>query len=235
MTITASRPGGSLILVAAQALFLWMFLAADPLEQLAVSGALGDRPATRKAAFAFAAEWRHGMAANSPLYMPGFFAVAVATWLFGAVSCRREILVFVLGLSVALGIAFAAAPAGAVYVLAAFQAQTGIGASHPPQASARAMFSGLFTLVTWTAFVVGSRAAIARRSLVPLLPVPALTACLIALRPWTVDEFTSVWWRRASEGDLVALGSAALIPLLAGSLLLGSHGTTVSRSSAGCL
>ena len=44
-------------------LFLWTFLAAAPLEVLAVSGQLtGDRSSSRDAAFAVAADWRHGMA-----------------------------------------------------------------------------------------------------------------------------------------------------------------------------
>lgn len=58
-----------------------MFLAADSLEQLAASGAFGDAREAQ-AAFAFAASWRHGMAGNSPVYMPGFFAVAIAAWIW---------------------------------------------------------------------------------------------------------------------------------------------------------
>ena len=220
MTIARGRAAGAaLLLVGTQALFLWMFLAADPLEQLAASGALGNRPGTIEAAFAFAAAWRHGMASNSPVYMPGFFAVAAVTWLFARVSGRREIMAFVGGLGAALGIAFAAAPAGTLQVLAGFHAETGIPPAASPPASSRAIFSGLYTLLTWTAFIVGLRAALERRSLLPLLPVPILTAVLIAIRPWTVDDFTSVWWRRAGQGDLVALGSAALIPVLAACLV----------------
>jgi hypothetical protein len=52
------------------------------------------------------------------------------------------------------------------------------------------------------------------RSWRPLLPVPVLTAGLIALRPWTVDEFTTTWWMRIQERDVYAVASAAAIPLV---------------------
>ena len=65
------------LLIAADGVFLWMFLSTDPLEQLAVA----VRPtadASRQRALAFAAAWRHGMAGNSWIYMPGFFVTAAA-------------------------------------------------------------------------------------------------------------------------------------------------------------
>ena len=69
------------LVVAAQALFLWMFLSADPLEQVAPSAA----------AWRFASDWRHGMAGNSWLYMPGFFATAAALWLYARTELRPAI------------------------------------------------------------------------------------------------------------------------------------------------
>ena len=68
---------------------MWMFLAAAPLETLAATGGLAGRHEADVVAegYRVAADWRHGMAGNSPLYMPGFFALAVAAW-FWADSSR---------------------------------------------------------------------------------------------------------------------------------------------------
>src|SRR5262245_50841691 len=82
--ITVSR--ASVFLFLAEALFLWMFLATEPLELLVDGGRLSASQNTDKnadlaaAAYQFAARWRHGMAGNAPLYMPGFFAVALTAW-----------------------------------------------------------------------------------------------------------------------------------------------------------
>jgi hypothetical protein len=203
-------------LVAAQTLFLWMFFAADGLEQLATAGAFAGDATLRDRAFAFAAEWRHGMAGNSPLYMPGFFAVAAATWLFVEKAPGNLPRALAVGLIAASVVAAAAAPFGSVRVVSSFTGQHGLpGDLAAEVVSSRAIATGLYTLVTWTVFVLGSRAALVRRTLLPLLPVPLLAAVLAAVRPWTVDEFTAVWWWRIGEADPFALGSAAAVPLLA--------------------
>src|SRR5262245_47111812 len=75
----------SLALVACT-LFLWMFFAASTLERTADLGGISGPPGrdARAVAYEFAAKWRHGMAGNSPIYMPGFFAAAVALWFWSA-------------------------------------------------------------------------------------------------------------------------------------------------------
>jgi hypothetical protein len=207
-------------LAAAQALFLWMFLAADPLEQLATTGAFGGDPGVRDRAFVFAADWRHGMSQNSPLYMPGFFAVAAAVWIWSETVGARLWRSFAAALAAAFAIACAAAPAGTAAVLASFHVVSGIETSRSvPSASLGAMFAATYTLLNWTVFVLGCRAAVVRRSLLPLAPAPFLTAGLIALRPWTVGDFTKTWWTRSLEGDPTAIMSAVLIPLLAAFLV----------------
>jgi hypothetical protein len=204
------------LLVLSEALFLWMFLAAAPLEQLAAAGAFGNGSETRLAAFAFAASWRHGMAGNSPLYMPGFFAVAVAVWLWldgaKAVSARRYF-----GALLAAGaIAAVTAAASRSLVPDAFESATGLSVSGPvPAAGPSAVFMGFYTLLTWTLFVVGCRLALHWRTLLPLLPVIPMTAGLAVLRPWTVDVFTNIWWHRATAGDLVAVFSLIMVPATA--------------------
>lgn len=102
----------------AQTLFLWMFFSAARIEQTvrlgSCSHARGVRDdADRRArleflADRFAAQWRHGMAGNSPLYMPGFFALGVTTWLWSIGRPLRR-----LG-GEALLIALIATPGGAL-------------------------------------------------------------------------------------------------------------------------
>jgi hypothetical protein len=71
----------SIALLGGTAFFLWMFLAVAPLESLGDSGGFSGTDLSRVAAtsYRFAADWRHGMAGNSPLYMPGFFGSVTAS------------------------------------------------------------------------------------------------------------------------------------------------------------
>jgi hypothetical protein len=189
-------------LVAAQALFFWMFLSADPLEQLAArSGAGSD------ALMHFAARWRHGMAGNSPLYLPGFFLTAAAVWMHAANQPRA--IEHAAGVTAAAVVAFGAAavmsPLGAQEVVRAFYSQ--IGAPPPaaiPRASARAALIGGYTLLTWATFVTCARTSLVRHSLYPLLLPASLTIVLALVRPWTADDFTRYWMVQALNGDPIA-------------------------------
>jgi hypothetical protein len=232
-SILLREPGGLLrtaALAAAQAVFLWMFLASDPLEQLAAAGAFGPDPDVRDAAFAFAAAWRHGMAGNSLLYMPGFFAVAAASWIWSETSAPRGSTRFAASVLAALAAAWACTAPGAAAVIAGFGRQTVPAAVTIPAPQPYAIAAGLYTLLTWSAFVIGARLSLVRRSMVPLLPVPVLTAGLVALRPWTVDEFASTWARRSADGDPVAVVSALAVPTLAACLALSRPGRPQARS-----
>jgi len=193
-----------------------MFLAADPLERLAADGRFGAAPSIAASAFAFAAAWRHGMAGNSPLYMPGFFVVAGASWVWAETAGRRAIVSFPASLSAALALAWMAAIPGASGVVSGFERSAGLAVDTAlPLPHWGAAAAGLYTLLTWTAFVVGARLSLGRRSLTPLAPVPVLTAGLVVVRPWTVGDFTATWGTRAIEGDVVALVSLGMIPALA--------------------
>jgi hypothetical protein len=156
------------------------------------------------------------MAGNSPLYMPGFFAVAIAVWLWldgvKAVSARRYF-----GALLAAGaIAGVTAATSRSVVLYAFESATGLSVAGPvPAAGPGAVFMGFYTLLTWTVFVVGCRLALHWQTLLPLCPVVPMTAGLAVLRPWTVDEFTNIWWHRAAAGDLVAVVSLIMVPATA--------------------
>src|SRR5687767_1308759 len=84
----------STFVLLACAFFLWMFFAAATLERTAELGWISPSPGrdARAVAYDFAARWRHGMAGNSPIYMPGFFAVAIAMWFWSAgKSLRRTV------------------------------------------------------------------------------------------------------------------------------------------------
>lgn len=221
------RWGRVVFLVVSQTLFLWMFLSADPLEQLA-SG-YGSRA---DAAMEFAALWRHGMAGNSPLYLPGFFTTAAALWMYARGQPRA--IAHAVGVTVAAVIAFGAAaalsPWGAEAVVRAFHSKISSPApSLIPRASLHAAMIGGYTLLTWTTFVTCARTSLVRRRLSPLLLPATFTVGLILVRPFTADDFTTHWAVRAVEGDSVAWVSLLSLIGLATALVRseGSHnGTT---------
>ena len=184
MTPAAPKPrggegGSTAALFAACVLFFWMFLAADPFE--------------RAGAAAYAALWRHGMAGNSPLYMPGFFGIAAAAWWWSRAMRLSRLWL-----------------EGSAVVIAACVFATALA----PWPSLRAVVHAAYTLATWTVFVVCCRRALARRAWRPLWPVPILTAGLMALRTWTLDDVQSLWIERLMNGNPTAVVSTAAIPIL---------------------
>lgn len=194
------------LLAAAQALFFWMFLSADPIETVGRS----------ERALAFAADWRHGMAGNSWLYMPGFFATAAAVWLHAGVTARVTAgPLAAIGLAAFLAAALAS-PAGAHVAVSEFRHLVPIDRPATlPRFTALAAVQGLYTLVTWTVFVLACRRALEHRTWRPFVPPALLTIGLMVIRPWTVGDFTSLWLRRIAAADPVACASAAAVPLLA--------------------
>ena len=200
------------LLVAANVYFLWMFLAVAPIEHIADSG--GFTGVSRDVAYRFAADWRHGMAGNSWLYMPGFFAVAIAAWLQAATaSLRRFARDQAVALAIAAPAAIVAASIAAPAVLAGFlDSVHGSSALTAPAVSPRALRDGIYTAFVWAIFVAGTRHAFAGRSLWPLAPAALLTIGLALMRPWTVGDFTTLWADRLRQGDVVAWISVLAIP-----------------------
>jgi hypothetical protein len=209
------RPAAVAGLLAADTLFVWMFLAAAPLERMAVAGhfAGGSRLAV-DAAFAFAADWRHGMAGNSPLYMPGFFALAAATWVWCDHRRWPQLAIErAASLAGALMLAWLAAPFGTSAVVDAFASAWQTAATSAlPQPGLHAAAAGCYTALAWSVFVGGCRQALLRRTWWPLAPAPVLAVVLAAARPWTVGDFTALWLSRAGDADAVAVGSLLAIP-----------------------
>ena len=155
-------------LLGAAGFFLWMFLAAAPLETLADTGGLAGRHEADVVAegYRVAADWRHGMAGNSPLYMPGFFALAVAAW-FWAESSRTPAMRLIVegGIILAGGHVVGRLCAGlaAESMVAACERIAGLTVVDPwPAPPWRAAAQGLYTAATWIVFVVACRRALAR-------------------------------------------------------------------------
>jgi len=209
----------SLTLVACT-LFLWMFFAAATLERTAETGGI-SAPAgqdARALAFEFAAAWRHGMAGNSPLYMPGFFAAAMALWFWSEGRRIPRLLVEGAILMTAASICAALlAPLAAQRILNTFIAQEGFSATQAESSGTWIAFiQGIYSLLTFGTFIIASRFAIRLRSLKPLLIPFALNVALAFLRPWTVADFTSHWMRQTLDGETVAVISLLLVPVIAG-------------------
>ena len=205
-------------------LFQWMFLSAESLELMAdsdqIRGTQGEN--AKLLAYQFAASWRHGMAGNSWLYMPGFFAAALAGWYWALARPRWRLwfqgfaLVLLADLSARL-----LAPTGASLVIQAFENSSGFlchGATPTP--SLKGSFIGLYTLITWCSFVIGSQRALSRRSLRPFALAVILAVALARIRPWTVGDFTELWLQALHDGNPVAIVSLLAIPVLAALLVV---------------
>lgn len=210
-------------LFTAQTLFLWMFFVAGGLERLAELGhIIGPASMNVKAtAFDFAARWRHGMAGAWPIYMPGFFVTAIVLWL-RAVGLRLSRVVTECAVTGALAViaAWLFAPGGASLIWEPFHLETGLRrAGDWPGVTGRVVGHGVLTLIGWNSFVLTGQLAIIRKSFRPLFIPAALSVALILIRPFTVGDFTSLWRQRIWQGDLVAIFSASLIPLLSALLV----------------
>lgn len=198
--------------------FLWMFFAAATLERTAnlsfISAPAGQD--ARSMAYEFAARWRHGMSGNSPLYMPGFFAVAIASWFWGnKKSLLRMLLEGFILLAVATVCAAVLAPYAAARIVSDFSEQTGVSISQISTAGTWTSWAqGVYSLLTWTTVIIASRWSIRLRSPKPLLVPLVLNLVLAFVRPWTVADFTSLWLKETLAGELTAVISFLLVPVL---------------------
>jgi len=198
--------------------FLWMFFAAATLEHTAEVGWISASPGrdARAVAYEFAAKWRHGMAGNSPFYMPGFFAVAIAIWFWCDGKGLPRMLAEGLPLLGAAAVCAALlAPYAAPRILANFVAQESFSVSHASSSwTWIASAQGLYSLLTWSTVVIASRWSIRLRTLKPLLIPLGLNIVLAFVRPWTVADLTSRWLRQALDGEPAAVTSFLLVPMI---------------------
>jgi len=200
--------------------FLWMFFGAATLEHAADLGRISARQGqdARLAAYEFAAKWRHGMAGNSPLYMPGFFAAAIAIWFWCAgKSLARMLVEGSMLIAVASWCAFMLAPFAAPRIIADFRAQ-GFIVSHSPMAGTGVAYAlGVYTLLTWSALIIASRSSIKLRTPQPLAVPLVLYLVLALVRPWTAFAgLSSLWVSQTLAGEPAAVVSLLLVPFISG-------------------
>jgi hypothetical protein len=195
-----------------------MFFAAATLERTADLGWISASAGrdVRPVAYEFAARWRHGMSGNSPLYMPGFFAVAIAAWFW----CNKKSLLRILSegftiLAVAAVCAAALAPYAAALIVSDFSEQAGVNISRfSTEGTWTAWAQGIYSLLAWTTVIIASRWAIKLRSPKPLLIPLVLYFILACVRPWTVADITSQWLKETLAGEPTAVISFLLVPML---------------------
>lgn len=210
--------------VLAHALFLWMYFSAESLERMArqdlIAGPAGVD--MTRVVDQYAAAWRHGMAGNSWLYLPGFFFTAAATWMW---SLRRRLPLLVVEavvlMTAAWAIAALLAPLGASRSLASFENAAGVHVIGPPLGfTAHGAALALYTIATWDVGMICCQLSIARRSLrLMWIPIP-LNLVLASVRPWTVADFTGQWAADLAQGRGAAVISAAAVPVIAAFLVL---------------
>jgi len=209
------------LLLLAQILFLTTFLAAEPLEILADTGQIQ----ARETVYLYASRWRHGMAGNWPVYMPGFFGVALTVWFWALRRTPSQMLREGSGLTLlALLVALLLQPASTAVMVAQFQAETGLAvadnAGSLPSNTAIGIFRSAYTLWTFGVGIVAIQIAIARLQLWPLALPFVMNLILAAIRPWTVGDFTNHWIQQALDLNpvagfsLLAVVSAAVVMLL---------------------
>lgn len=212
------------LLWGAQLLFLWMFFSADGLEHSANAGYLysSDGRDVARMASQYASDWRHGMSGGWPVYVPGFFAVAIATWVWPGQRSMKRLLVEALCISVASTVAaMFLAPAGTAQIVKAFRSDWDIqwiGSLAGP--TSRGIIHGLNTLLTWTVFVLSSKKALRKKSFRPYWLPLALAIGLALTRPITADHLIWTWYQGILHADERAIASLLLVLLVAVCLAL---------------
>ncbi len=206
----------AVLLLGAQILFLWMFFSAESIEQLAVNDQVsGSRgPDIGFVASRFAARWKHGMAGNSPLYMPGFFAVGILTWLWTlGRPVWRVIPEWFVITAIAASIAACLAPFGAVRAVHSFVVFSGFTYSGSvPGFTLAGTAVSLYTLFTWCTGIYCVQLAITRRSMMPMGFPIVLNFLLLRLRPWAINNYTTQWTADVMSGQPVAIFSLLAVP-----------------------
>jgi len=204
-----------LLLFASHTFFLWMFLASEALERTAEAGRFSGcaNCDLKSMALDFAARWRHGMTDGWLLFMPGFFAAAVATWFWSGTQLRRRRLFELAAVMVlATGTARLLAPVGSAQVLEAFSRESGLKLAGAPLGSTlTGAMLGLLTLATWTTFLLASQQALARRLFSPMWAAAAVSVILAVARPLTFDDLVLHWARQVMQGRGVAVLSLFLV------------------------
>ena len=212
-----------LLLWAALCFFLWMFLAAEGLERTATAGRFvgADEPSAAAAADRYAYEWRHGMVGGWPLFVPGFFAMAIATVVWSRGRAIRYLAAWGgLALVLALLAAKLLAPLGTRWLIPSFERDAELVLQGSPSgATWSGALPGTLTVVSWAVLMVAVQVSAARRSIWPLLIPLGCYAALATLRPGALGDLVRPWGKALWQGSGVAIVSTALVPLVAVVLL----------------
>lgn len=209
-------------LALAYALFLWMFLSVAAVDAMGDTWVMAGHSGEGERMLTFAADWRHGMNGHSPIYMPGFFALTIASWYW----LQKQPLSFLVGggliaLIAGFALAWIAAPAGRAAASAAFIREFHVAPGTDIGATWAAVPVSAFTAVCWTVFVVACRTAITTGSMRLSALVASLYVVLGFVRHWwTLEHFgkgndVARWATRVTQGDVVAIGSLLAMLLLA--------------------
>jgi hypothetical protein len=214
----------TLLLFVALFFFLWMFVSAEGLVRTAEAGhfvsAGGLDPVAEADRYAY--EWRHGMAGGWPLYVPGFFIVAIATVVW---ACERSLRSLALPGSIALALAvlcaMVLAPLGTQWLIPEFERDTGLVLTGSPVAApGRATLPGILTVVSWAALVVAIQISVTRRSIWPLVAPFACYSVLAVIRPGDFGDLVGPWAEALWRGESTPIVSTALIPPVVAILFL---------------
>jgi hypothetical protein len=213
-----------LLLLLAEAFFLWMFLSTTPLERMADAGRIEGGPPdeVRELTYRYVAEWRHGLAGGWLLYVPGFFATAVATWFWSFGRSLRDLIPEYAAVTcLALVLAVLQTPAGTKLSCAGLVRDSALVCAPPfPALGFQGVMTGLYTLIAWSIVVLASHRALWWRSYWPLI-VPVVTdVVLIMVRPFTFDDLVNTWIRQALSGQAIASLSLLLVPAVSAWLVL---------------
>jgi hypothetical protein len=222
----------SLLLFAANLLFLWMLFASKGLERTAAEGRLAGRRGGDVAAAAdeYAYLWRHGMVGGWPVFIPGFFAIAIAVAVWWRRRTPRELVVEgIFVLVAATVVARLLAPIGTDRLVPAFAHSAGATIDAAPLGASWTIAPiGWLTIVSWSALIVVARMSLATRSIRPAILPLVLYTGLAVLRPGEFGELVDPWARRLVQGDRVAVTSTTL--LVCGVAALWHSGNAESRS-----
>jgi len=222
------------VLWAGLCFFLWMFLVAESLERTAAAGRFLSADGTDAAALAerYSYEWRHGMVGDWPLFVPGFFAVAVAAVLWSSGRPTRGLLVEgSLALLLALLAARLLTPLGTRWLVPTFERDTGLSlAGSPMGATWTGALPGVLTVMSWTALIVAIQRWVTGATIWPLLIPLGCYALLAALRPGDFGDLVRPWAQALWRFEGVAIVSTALIPLI--TAILWWHCVRVRLSAA---
>jgi hypothetical protein len=198
-----------------------MYLSTAPIDALGEATVAAGQLRLGESMLVFAADWRHGMNGYSPIYMPGFFALGIAAWYWtGRQSVPGLVAGGVIALVAGLAVAWVAMPVGRTSAVAAFAREFHLPLGAEVSSTWQVVSVSAYTAACWTVLVVGSRKAIAARSLRPLAVAPVLYGLLAFTRRWSFEHLRrgddiARWGKRLTEGDAIAIGSLLAIPLVA--------------------